>query len=96
MKLFKSYFKIAAACTSFLILGSFSEHHSSAHIPEAKINSSTIEDGFVLRINSGGSELNIGNQKFVKDEYYAGDSKIFSNTSIEDIGDTTYDALYLT
>ncbi|MGB3585620.1 MAG: malectin domain-containing carbohydrate-binding protein, partial [Tunicatimonas sp.] len=50
----------------------------------------------VVRINAGGPEVSYGDSVFVADEYFSGDGKSYTNSSITDIANTTQDELYLT
>lgn len=50
----------------------------------------------VMRVNSGGPEIKIGDKIFEGDNYYAGAGKKWNNTAVEDIKNTTEDDLYLT
>ncbi|HEA29089.1 MAG TPA: hypothetical protein ENH91_03695 [Leeuwenhoekiella sp.] len=88
----KRYFSIALLGAVFILFNSFSNYNSSF----SKKASKDYKTPFTLRINSGGGELIYGNQLFVKDAYYTGDSKVFENKGIKDIGNTGHDALYLT
>ncbi len=49
----------------------------------------------VVRINSGGEELQFNGESYLSDAYYRGDGKSYSNNSISDIKNTTNDDLYL-
>jgi len=96
--LLRRYLFISAVVAAFSLLNSFSINpysyfsNSISESPSLKIENEV----FTLRINCGGDELKFGNERFIKDEYYSGNSKVFENANIKNIGNTTRDALYKT
>ncbi|MGC1515745.1 MAG: malectin domain-containing carbohydrate-binding protein, partial [Maribacter sp.] len=51
---------------------------------------------FIKRINCGGEELTLKGTVFEADAFFKGDLRVYSNPRIQDVSNTTDDALYLT
>lgn len=64
-------------------------------IPDAE--ESTVPVGpTILKFNCGGNEITIGNETFLKDDYFEGETIIFVNEFLTEIADTDLDALFYT
>lgn len=56
--------------------------------------SPTGEEPVVVRINSGGGAVTLGDEAFGADAYFTGDGKSYTNPQVTEIGGTTQDIIY--
>lgn len=81
----------------------FSACDNSSSLEETVISDTPTEEetpptepSSLLRINSGGGEVQFGDITFLADDYFRGNSETFSNPSVTEINGTEEDEIYFT
>ena len=66
------------------------------YLVAAQPSSPSGEQPVVVRINSGGGAVTLGDEAFVADDYFTGNGKSYTNPQVTEIQGTTQDAIYRT